>query len=312
MPDGTSLRQIPVCEVGEDAAAVLTESGTGRVAAVFSRAVYVQTSAGWLCFGPPGLGSGPLNLLCDIPNDVDWHAEAISNGMPVRIVPNAIEIGSGLVLTLSRARLWRPDPAPPWSAATLREGLAALDDRPRLPLPPAGLGQFLRRAPQATTPEARKAEPAVDTLRAWMEGRAGDADDVPDAAADAAVSLLGLGPGLTPAGDDFLGGLLIALLLLGRDGLRAHLWRKLEPHTTVRTAAVSAAHLRAAAAGRGSAVLHEALHALLAGRAGALPGALERVKRIGHTSGWDALAGAVTALRSLPQEATAETFMRQP
>ena len=33
-----------------------------------------------------------------------------------------------------------------------------------------------------------------------------------------AAALIGLGPGLTPSGDDFIGGMLIALRMLGKHG----------------------------------------------------------------------------------------------
>jgi hypothetical protein len=115
----------------------------------------------------------------------------------------------------------------------------------------------------------------------------------------AATRLLGLGPGLTPSGDDFLGGLLIALRLLNRDDLAARLWAGLEAAAMRRSVELSVAHLGAAAAGRGGAALHAALNALVTGRADDLPAVLERIDAIGHTSGWDALAGAVTVLRSV-------------
>ena len=75
----------------------------------------------------------------------------------------------------------------------------------------------------------------------------------------------------------------------------------LEAAAARRSLDLSVAHLSAAAAGRGSAALHAALNALVTGRADDLPAELERIEEIGHTSGWDALAGAVTALRSVTE-----------
>jgi hypothetical protein len=71
-----------------------------------------------------------------------------------------------------------------------------------------------------------------------------------------AAQLIGLGPGLTPSGDDYLGGVLVALRWLGR-GLQANsLWRWLEPRLASQTSEISATHLAAAASGQ----VHEALH----------------------------------------------------
>lgn len=154
------------------------------------------------------------------------------------------------------------------------------------------------------------AAPNIAILHAWLQDTSqgtplglsqgtGISDpSPPQSVLEAATWLLGLGPGLTPSGDDFLGGLLIALRLLNRGDLAARLWAGLEAAAARRSVELSVAHLRAAAAGRGGAALHAALNALVTGRADDLPAALERIHGIGHTSGWDALAGAVTALRS--------------
>jgi hypothetical protein len=57
-----------------------------------------------------------------------------------------------------------------------------------------------------------------------------------------------------------------------------------------RTSPLSASFLRAAAAGRFGEKLHTMVAAILTGDADA---ALATAARIGHTSGWDTLAGAV-------------------
>jgi hypothetical protein len=104
--------------------------------------------------------------------------------------------------------------------------------------------------------------------------------------------LLGLGPGLTPSGDDLIGGALVALHALGYPELADRLAVALLPAARERTNAISLAHLAAAADGEGSAALHEALGALSAPGTPGLGERLRAVDAIGHSSGWDALAGA--------------------
>jgi hypothetical protein len=99
-----------------------------------------------------------------------------------------------------------------------------------------------------------------------------------------------LGPGLTPSGDDYLGGMLVALHALGREAQARGLWRWLQPRLS-RTSAISGAHLEAAAAGEA----HEALHEVLSRPSDAT---VRNLKTLGHCSGWDALAGAVAVLRA--------------
>jgi hypothetical protein len=114
----------------------------------------------------------------------------------------------------------------------------------------------------------------------------------------ALLPLLGLGPGLTPSGDDFLGGAMVALTGLGMTELRDALWRALSPHAATHTNDISRAHLAAAAEGYGSAALHALLDAVMAGDAAAMPARLATLAAVGHTSGWDAMAGAMSALKA--------------
>ena len=111
----------------------------------------------------------------------------------------------------------------------------------------------------------------------------------------AVADLVGLGPGLTPSGDDFLVGALAALDALGQTNIRAVLGRAVVAAAD-RTSPLSASLLRAAAAGHVSENLHTMVAALVTGDAGA---AMATAARIGHTSGFDALAGAVVTGRSL-------------
>jgi hypothetical protein len=111
----------------------------------------------------------------------------------------------------------------------------------------------------------------------------------------AANALIGLGPGLTPAGDDFVGGALIALRAAGRaaqvDRIAAWALALAEEGT----GRISRAHLRCAAAGEGHEALHELLRVLHRGKQ-AIERALDALDRVGHSSGRDAAAGALLAL----------------
>ena len=130
--------------------------------------------------------------------------------------------------------------------------------------------------PEQKTPASIR-KPAAAFLK-WIEGK-GEPDD----------SLIGLGSGLTPAGDDFVGGAMIALRAYGHQALADRVAAWALPLAKDRSSRISRAHLECAAEGEG----HEALHDLLCtGEAKHL----ERLARIGHTSGLDAAAGALLAL----------------
>jgi hypothetical protein len=289
MPDGASIAMSAARSIGVTAAAALAAGPTSaEVAAVFARALYLRLDTGWLCIGPPGLGDGPLNVLCALPDGLDWRQQGLQPN--VAIDDRCIRLAPNHLLAWRDAPVWQPPTPGAWRRESLRRGLDALVRGATSPV--EGLGLFLHDEPQPDTRESRKAAPAVASLCHWL------ADD-----GHAAVQgLIGLGPGLTPSGDDFLGGAMIALRATG-DGDRADaLWRMIEPTLATRTVAVSAAHLCAAAAGHGSAALHDALNALLADDSDKLADAVVRLDRIGHCSGWDALAGVATALRAIVEE----------
>jgi hypothetical protein len=118
------------------------------------------------------------------------------------------------------------------------------------------------------------------------------------AAADRVHYLVGLGPGLTPSGDDVLVGALALLdALAERDAtarvMRANLARTVDDVPPGLTSPLSRCFLRVAAAGHVGERLHAAISSCLAGDADA---AIAAVRDIGHSSGWDMMAGIVTAL----------------
>jgi Protein of unknown function (DUF2877) len=119
------------------------------------------------------------------------------------------------------------------------------------------------------------------------------------AAEAAAVAMLGLGPGLTPSGDDILAGALVTLRALVElepavsslaDGVAATVVRA----ATRRTSLVSAALLHEAAAGRCIPELTSLLDAL--GSGSPLDHPVAALLRVGHTSGSDLARGVLLAL----------------
>ena len=106
----------------------------------------------------------------------------------------------------------------------------------------------------------------------------------------------GLGPGFTPAGDDFLGGMMLTSQALKEPSLCSSLWAVVEPCVAAAENAISHAHLKAASQGNGAAAIHDLLHAILAGDTGGVRRHIVEMDGLGHSSGWDTMAGVVTVL----------------
>jgi len=129
--------------------------------------------------------------------------------------------------------------------------------------------------------------------------RAVRADDAA-AAHGAALPLLGLGPGLTPSGDDFVGAALCARLLVARVEGRHGAWhataRRLVAAAPSRTHEVSAALFGDLVAGETYGPLAALLRALAADDLAGACVAARALADVGHSSGWDMIAGCALGL----------------
>jgi hypothetical protein len=116
-----------------------------------------------------------------------------------------------------------------------------------------------------------------------------------DSLMEGARLLAGLGPGGTPAGDDFLVGVMAAIWLLGDEADALAVAGTAAPLTS----ALSAAFIRAAGRGEFIDPWHALLETLTTGDLGQVEGAAMRVESFGASSGADALDGFILAGRSL-------------
>lgn len=237
--------------------------GTGTVCAVFRRSFYLEfATRRYACVGDASLGRGPLNALV-----ADFREPALHQAVTV---------------SLDACESWEPAVFGGGARPQLDALRTYLDGH----VPEEGLGCTILGIHNALSVHA---QPALEAIDRWLAG---------NALAHEAAQLIGLGPGLTPSGDDYLGGVLVALRWLGRGTQTESLWRWLEPRLAGRTNPISAAHLAAAAAGQAHEALHEMLDDLSAWQVPDLHPRLARLDAVGHTSGWDALAGIVAVART--------------
>jgi hypothetical protein len=187
---------------------LLARSAHGSVLAAFTRSAYVEIEGHIAVLAGARLLNGPLNVLLTIRE------------------PDEQELFTGLA---------------PTTAVTVRHGILELDGRweidarqahpwdPRLtPLPDAGDRARLLNTPGIITaileaeapaeslarPQARPHRAQSGMARMAHALRTDDVEMARQLARQAAEELAGLGPGLTPSGDDVLAGVLTALALL--------------------------------------------------------------------------------------------------
>lgn len=284
--------------VGVCAARALRDGTRGTVGAVFERSFYIIIGGQWICVVPRGGGLGPLNAQCRESDLGKAIKRPLRVGDAVVIANKTVRIDPALSFAFDRAAIWRPAFPPAWDAHSLARGLAHLSQEiASRTLPPEGLASLLTRADgEHLNAVAAAAREPLEALRKMVMAAAGHGDFSPDVSA--LIPLLGLGPGLTPSGDDTIGGALIALRMLGQDGPRDAIWAKLSPHVAAATGDISRAHLEAAAEGFGHEAMHRVAASILTGDVTHLGEAIDAVDAIGHTSGWDALVGMTVALNT--------------
>lgn len=249
-----------------------TGASDGRVHSVFARAINIEVGGALLTLHGPGPLAAPFAVAL-----MAWpDGHGLEPGMPVFATPPRV-VADGFVLDWSGARMvdLRVAPVAENARATWHRLFGALTDFDGL-AGAAGLAAAPGRAARAA---------AVEGMRARD----------PRALARAAHSLLGLGEGLTPAGDDWLVGALAVLHRLAQRWAFAegHLASVLVGDAAARTTTVGAAFLAHAVAGEFAEPARDLVCAASLAPARA---AAARLAAMGATSGADTLAGMRAAL----------------
>jgi len=130
--------------------------------------------------------------------------------------------------------------------------------------------------------------------------------------------IIGLGPGLTPSGDDFLAGLITAGVVLSQawpklKGIAEKMAEMTLREASGQTTAVSMAMLEDARHGEMSEPMKSFLEiVLVSGDMKRIPGLLEEILSIGASSGEDQLNGLATGILFFQQMALAQGLMEGP
>jgi hypothetical protein len=258
----------------------------GHVAAVFRHSLLLGAPDGRLAHlhtGPQLVS--PFSLCLESTGARVLQAVPLSHGMSVRLMGTVIDIAGQLRLTLDRVAYYR-SPGPSAEAIDARAVQVAQDTLTRHERP----GGFER-------------VPGMQTFVTAMR-QAIAAGDVEHMCA-VACGLIGLGPGLTPSGDDFLVGCLRGLWLMSRDeaAIRevfARLGARLLPDLKARTTQVGAEFIRYALEGSFAEILDHAAQALVApAQPPTVTATTGHLLAQGDTSGCDTMRGLLTCIDAL-------------
>jgi Protein of unknown function (DUF2877) len=269
---------------------------TARVHSVFDHAVNLRAGDDRALYALVSAqrDNAPATLVVDVPH---FGALGLRPGAPVSVHAGEVLSVGRLEIVLGGAR--------PWEAS-----LPVLDDAG---LPLEWMERFVARhgvvggvEPRAgdTTALARATARTLADARAGLEAalRARDAAGVHAHAR----RLIGLGAGLTPAGDDYVVGVAIACAIRGgraRPDPCLDALRRAVDDGADRTTDLSRATLVHAVRGRVRESLIGFVEAIAAGDEDLMARQAHRVLAIGATSGTDILSGMLAGLRGLSRPA---------
>jgi hypothetical protein len=291
--------------IGEEAKSLAASSlFSGKVLAVFSNSIYLLGRSGEILWvACEGLSMHRRGIAAF------FQPHSLCVGQSFLAHDSCLRIGETIVIDLNQAEEWKPlriraEQAGP--LAGVNDWVCRLFATIPRPQKDAGLGQTIPmilaiadgRNPRTILLDSlatRAIDPILAIAKACLN------EDIAQIA-NTGKELIGLGPGLTPSGDDFLGGVFFAAHYLKMAYPKEFCWEE-EPIGDLidwshnRTNSISHAIMSDLSIGHGPEPLHDIVSSLLSGKdwKKVMLG-INRLLRIGHTSGWDILAGVLTGM----------------
>ena len=295
-------QRIAVFSIGSMALGCLSSEKEWQVIATFKKCLYCRDNQGnIICIGRAEIGKGPFTLLCSL--ESPWPELVLSTTSQIMLRENQLLLeGTGIIFDLQGALVWNKSlrtlggqsdclltdirwiagkacrDAPSESLGPVVPSFFPLNGQP-MKWSSSLLTKSLHRCFVEVISEVRHSSLLLsgnryDSSRAETLGR-----------------LIGLGPGLTPAGDDFLAGIVMGLFKMGHQHEATQLAHYFCRAASGRVTAISLAFYRALSEGFVVESYHQLLDAIGTGDHGNLERLLKQVSLFGATSGWDTITG---------------------
>jgi Protein of unknown function (DUF2877) len=298
---------VPILRSGILAREFCQYRAQAEIAAVFDRSFYLRAGDVFVCVGEPAIGNGPLTLIADLGGSHPLTDLGLCPDQPAAISERCITVGDHVRFTFERCVLWHQPRWPrPRSPRQLNDLCNVIAPRMTIESPADSLGRLVCPLERgfAETALTRIAGPRTARFESWLRAALGSHDGPRTAPPAPVADLVGLGSGLTPSGDDLLVGALALLDALDEMEAHAALARVIAALPCGSTSALSACLLRTAAAGHVGEHLHGAVSAVVSGAADQ---AIAAIRKIGHSSGWDMMAGMLTVLAAVAMRDSGES-----
>jgi hypothetical protein len=297
--------KISINQIGSFAQQVLERSESALITGIASRGIYLQPKGDWTLYISQENFRGPLTLNLA---EGSYRLEKIKAGHSAQFSPGEIHFpDSEIIISLEGAKIWHPhkidsktNDLPGDLEPVLALASKIAPENPYLPL--------LSRNPQEI-PGVQVIGDRIHKLQKSLIARD------PELMANQAIKLLGLGPGLTPLGDDFLLGVVLTLNRWGHIldpqkpgqernsssdqdfNMTESLNQIIQENSHVKTTRISASLLDCAMEGAADERLLAVLDGLFSGTPIAQSD-LRNMLRWGNSSGITVLAGIISVLKT--------------
>ena len=301
-------QKVSVFSIGSMALGYLLRSKGWEVSATFKRSFYCRDNkANIICLGKSEIGNGPFTLLCS--SNSRWPAHALSTTRQILVLNNQLLLeGTGVSFDLHGALVWNKG-----LRSTSGQDDHLLNDIHWI------AGKVFREAPLESLglvvasffpmklPKTRlSSDILTDSLHKRFVEVISKISHLPvqlpggqhnTSLAEGLESLIGLGPGLTPSGDDFLAGVVMGLFKAGREDEAAWLAHYFYQAAQGRVTNISLAFYQALSEGFVAEPFLQFLQVIGTGNVLSLERLLSRVSLFGATSGWDTITGILFGFR---------------
>ncbi len=297
------MLKLDSCQIGKTACRLLTPGACGQVLAGFSRAAYLVTEQAelfWLASENAPMHLRGMRLAGPFPKLVAGEKFSIE-GKCIKIAPD-------LKVDFGDASTWTMSTIPAETALKIEKIPVRVKSLLLNSLDLSQASGFGRLIPKILSlaenylDEDTEIDPFL--AHAWLGiheiAKACLLRDVPGLLEEA-NALVGLGEGLTPSGDDFLGGLLFCVNCIHRiypgfihlDSSEQALFIE---SARKRTHLISFTLLKDMSDGKAVEPLHELIHSILSDQPKESTRPASCLTQIGHSTGWDLLTGSLTGL----------------
>lgn len=280
----------------------------GHIIAVFDSSIYLQITDKIICLGNKNLKNSPITIITSLPENLSFKTFKLKIGEKVSFFDRNIRIQDITFAFDENTKIWHPAELNyPFILDNARQGVRYFHKiLQQKELEPRGLCEilFFKNLNDEKLNYNKKVLSEISECKHWICQSRVQKNRACMPRPYWAENLLGLGFGLTPSGDDFIGGVMIGLHICKKVKMAQCIWKHVYKNISYLTTPIAGAHLYAASTGLGPGDIHKLADAILSGNAEGMAELVRSLDMIGQTSGWDIFAGVYVVIEALSTQSS--------